>query len=97
MGIDEVDDEFLPMPQKRISIGAEAFRDRQAAWAKPNDRYLQLLSEHRGPDLCDAAHAAAESGHHRGEPAHQVGELLWAERLVAVAQRLLRLDVDIDQ
>jgi hypothetical protein len=39
---------------------------------------------------------AAESGRQRSEPAHQVGELLWAERLVAVAQRLLRLNVDID-
>ena len=39
----------------------------------------------------------AERGCHRSEPAHQVGELLWADRLGAIAQRLLRLDVHIDQ
>ena len=40
---------------------------------------------------------AAESGRQRGEPAHQVGELSGAQRLVAVAQRLLGCDVDIDE
>ena len=40
MRVDEVDDEFLPVRQQRLGVGAEAFRDGQAAWAKPDDRQL---------------------------------------------------------
>ena len=79
-----------------------AFAQRRSATDNPRGPNPTIAScsfsvNTNSPDLCDAAQAAAECSRHRSEPAHQVGELLWADRLGAVTQRLLRLDVDIDQ